>query len=69
MGQHAIEVRDVRDVTIHASQFYDLVYAMAGDDQQHTCRLGPEAVEGRPASGDRLVADFAMGQITRAKRA
>ena len=70
MGEHAIIVKEVRPIDIHGSQLIDLVYVLDTDPQAsvHICRIGPESVEGTPQPGDRLIADFALRQMTRVRR-
>ena len=62
MGEHRIEVIDVRPLEIHGSRYLDLTYALDGDRSgvRHTARIGPEAVQGDLRPGSACQAAFAM---------
>jgi hypothetical protein len=65
MGSADIVVLEVRDIDIHGSRYYDVVYELvnAKDRQPQVARVGTEIASVRPMAGQQLTADFAMRQI------
>lgn len=67
MGEHDVQVSEMRPLEIHGSRYLDVVYCLADDPTRttHVCRMGPEAIDGQPQPGQTCRAQFVMRQLTR----
>lgn len=68
-GRQPGKLLDVRDVDIHGSLFYDLVFALnSSPEQAQTSRIGRESVYDAPRPGDAVLLHLVLGQVTRVEK-
>lgn len=69
IGTHDATLRQVQQIDIHGTHFYDLRYSHAdAPDQLRQARVSGESIYASPQPGDAVRVSYLMGVVTTVER-